>query len=310
MRTVFDSAVARRVLRWPGSASVQSMDRLAGFVPKGPLAVVLRVAFVGFCAFALYHGLAAFGYGWLMVPMAVVASAGWAFLAMKNRQRTERRQAQWDRWEEAVFEDAARPKAILEVRQELQRVQRLGKALRNEAAHLSVILAELLDASDRAEEACEVLGKIRVNELDPTRAVVVRHAKAVVQLAAGRLDDFAATLASHQPPTEPDMDARIALLGRMLFVERGEVEKALDGLDLIAARVPNDESGLVDDALVVRACALGASDKEPEALTLLRTLGAPLLEGLAKLGAPRVRVLAARALASNQPLSEEMSGEI
>ena len=286
------------------------MDRLAGFVPKGPLAVVLRVAFVGFCAFALYHGLAAFGRGWLMVPMAVVASAGWAFLAMKNRQRTDRRQAQWDRWEQAVFEDAARPKAILEVRQELQRVQRLGKALRNEAAHLSVILAELLDSSDRAEEACEVLGKIRLNELDPTRAVVVRHAKAVVQLAAGRLDDLAATLASHQPPTEPDMDARIALLGRMLLVERGEIEKALDGLDLIAARVANDESGLVDDALVVRASALGASDNEPEALALLRTLGAPLLEGLAKLGAPRVRLLAARALASGEPSSEEMSGEI
>ncbi len=271
--------------------------------------MVLRVAFVGFCAFALYHALTALGYGWLMVPMAVVLSAGWAFLAMKNKQRAERRQAQWDRWEEAVFEDGARAKAILEVRQELQRVQRLGKALRNEAAHLSVILAERLDASDRADEACEVLGKIRVSELDPTRAVVVRHARAVVQLAAGRLDDLSATLASHQPPTEPDMDARIALLGRMLLVERGEIDKALDGLDLIPARVANDESGLLDDALVVRACALAASEKESEALTLLRTLGEPMLEGLAKLGAPRVRALASRALVAEESAATEIAGE-
>ena len=268
-------------------------------VPKGPLAVVLRIAFVGACAFALYHALAAYGYGWLMVPLAVVVSAGWAFLAMKNKQRTERRRAQWDSWEEAVFDDEARSKAILEVRQALQQAQRLGKNLRNEVAHLSVILAELLDASDRSEEACDVLGKVRIDELDATRAVVVRHARAVVQLAAGRLDDLGATLSAHQPPTEPDMDARIELLRRMWMIERGEVEKALDGLDAIAARVPDDESGLVDDALVVRACALAAQGRDEEALTLIRSLGEPVLESLAKLGAPRVRALASQALTAS-----------
>jgi hypothetical protein len=287
---------------------------IARSVSKGPFAGVIRVVFVGFGAFALYHALNAVGYGWLMVPLAVLVSVGWAFFAMKNKQRGEKRRAQWDRWEEAVFDDVARPKAILEVRQELQQAQRLGKHLCNEAAHLAVILAELLDASERSEDACEVLGKIRLDELDATRQVVVRHARAVVQLAAGRLDDLSATLGAHVPPTEPDMDARMALLGRMLLVERGKIDEALDGLDSIAARVPNDETGLADDALVVRACALAASDREEEALGLLRGLGEPILGGLAKLGAPRVRGLASRALEAlakttkESPVMEESAG--
>ena len=39
-------------------------------LPKGPLAAVLRVGFVSFGAFVLYHALGRYGYGWLMVPLA------------------------------------------------------------------------------------------------------------------------------------------------------------------------------------------------------------------------------------------------
>lgn len=249
-------------------------------------------------AWVLYHVLAHFGYGWVMVPLGIVVALLWALESWRMGQRRKERVAAWDRWEAAVLDDAARPTAIQEVREELRKAFRLGSRLRVDQAHLSVILAELLDASGRAEEACEVLARVPLDELDASRRAVVRHAKAVAQISAGRHDEAEATLRAHKPPTEPDLDARFELLGRMLRIEKGEAEAALEGLDGVLAKVPGDETGLADDVLVVRAACLEALGRRDEALAEMRKLEPVVLASLAKVGAPRVRALAERASAS------------
>ncbi|MFO0708852.1 MAG: hypothetical protein U0353_03385 [Sandaracinus sp.] len=262
---------------------------------KGPGWVLLRIVFVGVVAWLLYHALAHFGYGWAMIPIALLAVGLWAAESWRMSKQRRERVAAWDRWEAAVADDDARPGAIQEVREELRRAYRLGPRLRVDQAHLSVILAELLDASDRAEEACEVLARVKLDELDAARCAVVRHAKAVAQISASRFEEAEATVRAHRAPTEPDVDARMELLGRMLKLERGEAKDALEGLDGVLAKVPGDETGLADDVLVVRAACLEALGKDAEALAELRKLDEGVLEGLAKLGAPRVRALARRA---------------
>lgn len=264
---------------------------------RGPMWVVLRIVFVGVIAWLLYHALAHFGYGWAMIPIAGVAVLLWAAESWRMGKQRKEREAAWDRWEAAVLDDEARPQAVQEVREELRKAYRLGPRLKVDQAHLSVILAELLDASGRAEEACEVLARVKVDELDDARRAVVRHAKAVAQISAGRFEEAEATVRAHRPPTEPDVDARMDLLARMLRLERGEAKEALEGLDGVLAKVPDDETGLGDDVLVVRAACLAALERKDEALAELRKLDKPVLVSLAKLGAPRVRELAKEASA-------------
>lgn len=259
---------------------------------KGPMWVVLRIVFVAGVAFLLYHALAYFGYGWAMIPIALVAVGLYAAESWRMGRQRREREASWDRWEAAVMDEDARPTAIQEAREALRRSFRLGPRLKIEQAHLSVILAELLDASGRPEEACDVLSRVKVDELDDARRGVVRHAKAVAQISAGRFEEAEATVRAHRPPTEPDVDARIELLSRMLKLERGEAKQALEGLDGILAKVPDDETGLADDVLVVRAACLAELGKKDEAHAELRKLDPAVLAGLAKLGAPRVRALA------------------
>lgn len=271
---------------------------------RSPVWVLLRIVFVAVVAWLLYHALAHFGYGWAMIPIALVAIGLWAAESWRMRKQRRDREAAWDRWEAAVLDDEARPAAIQEVREALRRANRLGTRLKVEQAHLSVILAELLDASDRAEEACEVLARVKIDDLDDARRAVVRHTKAVVQISAGRFDEAEATIRAHRPPSEPDVDARIELLSRMVKIEKGEAEAAMEGLDSILAKVPGDETGLADDVLVVRAACLEALGKKDEAIAELRKLEPPVLANLARLGAPRVRALAKAALPADAAPSE------
>lgn len=259
---------------------------------RGPMWVVLRIVFVAGVAFLLYHALAHFGYGWAMIPIALVAVGLWAAETWRMGNKRREREASWDRWEAAVMDEDARPTAIQEVREALRAAYRLGPRLKIDQAHLSVILAELLDASGRAEEACDVLGRVKVDELDDARRGVVRHAKAVAQISAGRFEEAEATVRAHRSSGEPDVDARIELLSRMLKLERGEAEAALEGLDAVLRKVPDDETGLADDVLVVRAACLDALGKKDEAHAELKKLDPRVLASLAKLGAPRVRALA------------------
>lgn len=275
---------------------------------NGPGWVLLRVVFVAVLAWLLYHALAYFGYGWAMIPLALVVAALWAAESFRMRRKRAEREQAWDRWELAVLDDAARPAAIQEVREALRSATRLGPRLKVEQAHLTVILAELLDASGRPEDACEVLGRVKLDELDAARRGVVRHAKAVAQMSAGRFEEADATLRAHRAPTEADVDARMELLGRMLKLERGEAAEALEGLEDVLAKVPDDQTGLADDVLVVRAASLDALGRAPEALAALRTLDPIVLGSLAKLGAPRVRALAVRALGETDNAAAEPSG--
>jgi len=262
---------------------------------RGPLWVVLRIFFVGVAAWLLYHALAHFGYGWAMIPIAAVAVLLWAAESYRMGNQRKAREAAWDRWEAAVMDDEARPKAVQEVREELRKAYRLGPRLKVDQAHLSVILAELLDANGRADEACEVLARVKVDELDDARRGVVRHAKAVAQISAGRFEEAEATLRAHRPPTEPDVDARMELLRRMLRLEKGEAKEALEGLDGVLAKVPDDEKGLGDDVPVVRTGCRAARGKEDAAAAGRRKPGAAVRRTRAKLGAPRVRELAKEA---------------
>lgn len=277
--------------------------------------IAVRIVVVAAIAWVLYHVLAHFGYGWAMVPVGIVVALLWALETWRMGKRRKEREASWDRWEAAVLDDASRPSAIQEVREELRKAFRLGSRLRIDQAHLSVILAELLDASGRAEEACEVLARVKLDELDDARRGVVRHAKAVAQISAGRHEEAEATLRAHKPPTEPDLDARFELLGRMLRIERGEAEAALEGLDGVLAKVPGDETGLADDVLVVRAACLEALGREGEAIDEMRKLEPAVLASLVKVGAPRVRALAARASEepapspTSEPRSESTAAE-
>lgn len=247
-------------------------------------------------AWLLYHGLAHFGYAWAMVPLAIVVAALWALESWRMRQKRRERVAAWDRWEASVLDDARRPTAITEVREELRRAYRLGTRLRVDQAHLSVILAELLDASGRADEACDVLARVRLDELDDARRAVVRHAKAVAQISASRFDEAEATLRAHRPPTEPDMDARIELLRRLVRIELGDAASAIEGVDAVAAAVPDDETGLADEAAVVRACGLDALGRADEARAVFEGLAEETVRVLARVGAPRVRRLAGASL--------------
>ncbi len=281
---------------------------LANGFGRGPFWTFVRVVAVALFAWLLYQGLAYFGHGAWMVPIALFVALLWAADVVRIRRERRRNEAEWDRWEAAVFDDARRPAAIQEAREALRSAARLGPRLRVRQAHLSVLLAELLDASGRAAEACDVLSRVKLDELDPARRGVVRHAKAVAQFSAERYDDAEATLRAHRPPSEPDIDARIELLRRMLLVERGEAEAALVGLDHVLDGVKDDDTGLLDDVRVVRAVCLEALGRDEDARAELEALDPELLAILARFGARRARALARRV--ARAPASEEASGTI
>lgn len=258
----------------------------------------MRVLAVAIFATLLYFGLDAFGYAWAMVPIATLILLIWLAETARMRWQARKREESWDRWEAAVnAEESVRDQAIAEVREALEKSRRLGPRLRLEQAHLSVILAELLDAAGRPAEGSRVLTRVKIDELEPGQAAVVRHAKAVAYLAAGDVENADLTLrvrGSRSP--EADVEARLDFLVLMVAIEKGEAQRALDEAAGIAKAHPQDPT-LADDARVVEAAALDALGKRDEAIAKLRPLGKETLTALARLGQPRVRPLAKDALA-------------
>lgn len=253
---------------------------------------VVRAAFMAIVAGVLYEVLDRQGLVSWFLPIVGIVFLLW-FAEQARRVWVRRKKvADWDRWEAAIFEPSARNHAIAEVQRALARSKRFGARLRQEQAHLSVILAELLDASGRAPEGIRVLAQIDLDALSPSRAVVVRHAKTVLYLSAGLLDEAETVLATRAPESgEPDMDARLDLLGGMIALERGNPEVALEVADAVEKRLPNDES-LQAELRVLRAAGLDAKGEHDRALGILRTLDPDMLAVLAKLGPERVRPLA------------------
>jgi tetratricopeptide (TPR) repeat protein len=254
---------------------------------------ILRATFMAVVAWILYQVLDHYDHEWLFVPIVGGLLLLWAAEQARRIWVRRKREADWDRWERAVLVAEDRPRAIAEVRQALERSRRFGTRLRQEQAHLSVLLADLLDASGRAEEAVRVLAKVDLDALKPSQAVVVRHAKVVAYLSANLLDDAEAVLATRSKESgAPDMDARLDLLAGALAVERGRPEEALAIAEQVERRFPADPA-LQAEVRVLRAVATDARGERDQALALLRTLDVSTLEHLEVLGPRRVRPLAA-----------------
>jgi hypothetical protein len=255
----------------------------------------MRVIAVALFAALVYYGLDAFGYAWAMVPLVTLGFIAWLAETLRMRWQQRKREESWDRWEAAIGNDAARDGAIEEVREALAKSFRLGPRMRLDQAHLSVILAELLDAAGRPAEGARVLTRVKIEELGAGQAAVVRHAKAVAYLSAGDVENADLTLrvrGTRSP--EADVEARLDLLELMVAIEKGDPQRAIDSADAIAKSVPSDAT-LADDARVIEAAALDAQGKHDEAITKLKALPQDTLKALAKLGQPRVRGLAKEA---------------
>jgi len=255
---------------------------------------VLRATFLAVIAWVLYQVLDRADRAWWFIPIAFGVALLFAAEHARQRWRRRKNEADWDRWEAAVVDPAARPRAIIEVRQALARSLRFGDRLRREQAHLSVILAELLDASGRPEEGARALAKVDLDALTPSQAVVVRHTKVATYLSAGLWDDAEAALAVRAKDSgEPDMDARLDLLGGMIAIERGRPEEALSIAESVAAKL--DDPSIRAETQVLRAAALDAKGERDEAVRALRTLDDATLASLETLGFARIRPVAAAA---------------
>lgn len=250
-------------------------------------------------AWILYQVLDHFDEEWLFFPIVVLVFLLWVAEQGRRAWTLKKKEADWDRWEAAVADPAARPVAIREVRTALAKSERMGARLRQEQAHLSVILAELLDASGRPEEGARVLAKVDLDALTPSQAVVVRHARVVAYLSAGMLDDAEVSLKVRAEDSgEPDMDARLDLLEAMVAIERGDTARAGEIVGSVEERFRDDEY-LRAECKVARAVVDDARGDREEAIAALRGLDAGTLESLAQLGPPRVRPLASAASATS-----------
>lgn len=252
----------------------------------------MRVVAVAVFATVVYFALDYFGVAWAMVPIVSIVFAIWLGETLRMRWAARKKEESWDRWERAVIDDGAREEAIAEVREALEKSRRLGPRLRLEQAHLSVILAELLDAAGRPAEGSRVLTRVKIDELEKGQAAVVRHAKAVAYLSAGDVENADLTLRVRGSRSdEADVEARLDFLELAVAIEKGEPERALDGAAAIAKGCPSDPT-LEDDARVVEAAALDALGRRDEALARLKGLPKETLAALARMGQPRIRPLA------------------
>ncbi len=258
---------------------------------------VMRILAVTIFSVVVYYVLDYYGVAWAMVPLVSVVFLIWLGETLRMRWRAQQREKGWDRWEAAVTDDTKRDAAIEEVREALEKSRRLGPRLRLDQAHLSVILAELLDAAGRPTEGSRVLTRVKIEELESGQAAVVRHAKAVAYLSAGDVENADLTLRVRgQRSSEGDVEARLDFLVLMVAIEKGDAQRALDEADGIATGYPADPT-LVDDARVVEAAALDALGRRDEAIAKIKVLPKDTLAALARMGQPRVRPLAKDALA-------------
>jgi hypothetical protein len=251
------------------------------------------VVAVAILAFLAYYVLDYFGFAWAIWPAAILFGVLWLGEAVLTARRRKKREDDWDRWERAVHDDAARPEAIKEVREAIKAARRLGPRLRLDVAHLSVILAELHDASGKPLEGARVLSQVSVEELEKAQAAVVRHAKVVCYLSAGDLENAENALAVRDAASgAEDIDVRLTLLGLMIALEKGEAERALSEAEKLGEGADPE---VQIEAIVVQAAALDALGKRDEAIARLDRIDGTTLDDLARLGQPRIRPLAKEA---------------
>jgi len=251
---------------------------------------LLRITLVALAAAALFQILSPHGLGWLVIPAAIVASVVWTAFRWKR----VRRGAREERWAAAVLDDSARPGAIRALERELGAGEPTDPRERSRRVRLRVLLAELLDAEGRNDEARELLDAVDPETMTALDAAVVRHGRAVVRLRAGDYEGARDSVGDAPRTGARELDLRIELIAASSALELGDAKGALEAATRVRRRARGDPA-LTVEARVVRAAALDASGDRDEALKVVRSLGPEMIAMLQKLGQPRVRALAEEA---------------
>jgi len=253
---------------------------------------LVRLLLVAIAAWVLFTVLEPHGLGWAVLPLAIAATllvAGLRYL----RLRWARRRGQDEQgWADALLDPDARPRAIAQVRAARARLGPPTPRTRSRHARLSVLLAELLDAEGRADEARALLDGVDMDVLGRMDQAAVRHGRAMLRLRAGQPEDCLRVLETRQRSCgDDDLDMRLSLLEASARLEMGETQEAIQTAKRIRDRAGGDES-LLMEARVVRAAALDAAGDRSGALDAVRSLGPSMVAVLCALGQPRVRSLA------------------
>lgn len=249
------------------------------------------VALVAWGAFVLLepHGL-----GWLVIPIAVVATLGVAGVRWWTLRRGGLGASREAAWAEATIDDAQRPRAIAEVRGARGKLDPSNDEQRGRYARLTVLLAQLLDADGDNAQAQQVLEGIDLDTLGPIDAAVVRHGRAAMKLRAEDWQGALAALGKGNRTGTRELDLRLDLLEASARLELGETDRAMQIATRVRRAAGADEELMVE-ARVVRAAALDKSGQRDEAVKVIQSLGPDLITMLGLLGQRRVRELAAAA---------------
>lgn len=240
------------------------------------------------------HGLG--WIGWIVASGMLLGVLGARFLQAPFGRGAAREA----RWEAALYAAPKRGRAIQELRRALGRLEPVKQRTRSEHARLSILLAELLDAERRYDEACDVVDRLSLDALAPLEAALVRHTRAVTHLRNSDAKRALEALTGRPPSGDLELDQRLSLLETYARLELGEAAHALAFAgELEHAR--GIEESVALEARVVRAAALDALGRREEALVTLTALGRDALEPLAELGQPRVRSLVKTVLEGFDP---------
>jgi hypothetical protein len=255
---------------------------------------IARAAALGLLAYAGSAWFYARGHTvlglWLGGAVVLLALGIGVFSALRL-MRTRREQS----WEAAIFQPALRPKAVAQLRQQLARLTPITHRTRSQHARLSVLLAELLDASADYESAMAVIDAVLITTLTPLEAGLVRHTHAVVHLRAGDASCARRVLSQREPTGDRELDQRLFLLELYARIEQGEHALGAREAEQLALSDQVHES-VAAEARVVWAAALDAAGQREDAMVVLMALGRDNLAPLAELGQPRARMLARAAL--------------
>lgn len=263
---------------------------------KAWLLRLLRLLMVALAAWLAFRWLEPQGLGWVVPVVAAVGVALWIGLRAVLVRRARARDAQADRWAEALLVPDQRPAAVRELQAERARVDPERNPKHAEAhARLTLVLAELLEAEGRPEAALDALAEVALAGLSDALRAVVLHARAISHLSAGDPEAAAASLdAIGGPCGSREVDLRVRLARGLVHVERGERERALTVADEVRQESGEDRHLLLE-ARVLKAVALADTDREA-ALKAMAAIDDEMLEVLVVLGLPRVRALADEAL--------------
>lgn len=257
-----------------------------------------RILIVALAASLLLAWASARGLGWLGWSLALALIVGLLALALMRRLPVSRA-ARERAWEAALTQPKQRPRAIAALHKALGKRKPRSAIERAEHTRLSVLLAELLDAEGRYEEASAVVDALPLTQLSPVEVGLVRHTRAVTHLRGSDPEGALRALVERAPSGDVELDQRLTLLETYARLELGEAQAALTHAGELEGARDVDES-VVLEARVVRAAALDALGRREEALVTLAALGRDSLLPLADLGQPRVRMLARLALAGSE----------